>query len=200
VRALFAVPLLLALAPSFGCFADPACQDHCDGDTIVRCYWECQTRRTDILPRDCERIETRTDCDDGDTCVYGLASNSPEGSSGTPTCVEAPVTPCDLEDGLYCVGPNHAVNCRETTEGGVEQSYDDALCSDQPGTECHTLSQGITCVASPKVSCDPDEEPVCQSDASTLVRCDGRDGNFARYEITCTAGCEPGAAACNSPT
>lgn len=195
--ALNATLLVLALT---GCFADPACQDECDGDAIARCRWDCPDSRDVTRMGDCERVTSRVECGAGLTCVRALASNSPEGDSGAPTCVDAPLVACDPEDARpVCSAPHRVQSCRITTDGAVLTTTHDDFCLDQPGTECHTLQQGVTCVRTPKQGCSPGTSPVCLADGVTLERCDGREGDYAVVEIRCGAGCVPGEAGCSAP-
>lgn len=195
--ALSALPLVLSLV---GCFADPGCQDECDGDATARCRWDCPSGRDPTRMKDCERVTSRVECGAGLTCVRALASNSPEGDPGTPTCIDAPLVSCDEKDARpVCVGAHQVQSCRSTLSGGFMATSHIDFCLDRPGTECHTLKQGVTCVETPKARCSPGTPPVCLEDGLTLERCDGREGDHAVVRIRCSAGCVPGAGSCSAP-
>ncbi len=139
-------PLLLVLALTLqACFADPSCQDACDGASIHRCKWKCPPGGKLDPPSDCERDESDEPCGEARTCVMGVAVNS---SEGHPVCVPAPVRSCSPPWRSLCVDESTSASCRGVEGGGgVVDFLVENACAAQPGTVCRSTDAGASCVA-----------------------------------------------------
>lgn len=196
-RAIRVLALLGAPFALLSCFADPACQDTCDGDRIHRCAWECNGGGGKLdPPEECHRVESQEACPTATTCVMGVAVNSDQGH---PVCIRAPLVPCDPPWHVVCLDAQTAASCRGTEGGGFVDQIFENRCASTPGTECHDSETGARCVDAPKASCDPGHYPACR-DAKHVVQCVGTptDG-YAETTVDCqdrSCAGAPGGAGC----